>query len=206
MAIEITNWNIKNNITWYVRIIPDSFEYTYPESEITVELYLTEDDAYWQINLQSTGVIVVDTTDELEVILTDESSASESTGYFMIDYGWHLKLGNFPENISYRDEITIKITPFVDLPEISNPIYRNYSLIIKRAEVEVNSHTKYKISKEVSLAEHVIDINCGDIVKLNSDIRNIVDEYSQLERHVIVCEKDIIVSHFTIAKYQDMVK
>ncbi|MFA5706157.1 MAG: hypothetical protein WDA41_07365 [Candidatus Neomarinimicrobiota bacterium] len=190
MAFSITAWNINPNRVWFVRLSDAG-------SNIGVELYLTQADAEAQTNRQASGSTTGFGSD-IEVILTPDLGATVPA-VFYLDYTWHLKVSG-----SDGDETKIfKVKEFVDLDEISHPIYRNTDLITTRATAEIDAHTHAVIRKEVTLGSHIPDIEPGDIVTINSTRRG-KDELLQVTEHRIaaeISEETSLTSTLSIAGY-----
>jgi hypothetical protein len=173
MAFEITNWNIAENRAWYARIADLG------EDGIQIELYLTLADAQARANLQAQG----ETTGygaDVEVILINEDSATVPVTLFREDYEWHLLV----DGASGDDTVIFKIKEFVELDEISHPIYRNSALIEARAAAEIDAHTHAAIVRDITLGTHAPTMEPGDVVTLTSDRRGLDDMGQVFERTI----------------------
>lgn len=142
MALSIDNWNIKENIIWYVRLVTGA-------SNIEVELYLSESDATAQTNLQASGNSS-GFGSNLDVVLTNEAGATTPVSFFQEEYSWHIKV----TGASGDTAKIFKIKEFVELGEIIHSIYRSSDIIQRRATAEINAHTHARITKTALLGIH----------------------------------------------------
>ena len=174
MPFMVTAWNINPNRVWFVRLADAG-------STISVELYLTQADAEAQTNLRASGYTTGFGSD-LPVTLNIEPTTSVFVSFFQ-DYSWHLKVSGSDADPT----VIFQVKEFVDLDEISHPIYRNTDLITTRATAEIDTHTHAVIRKEIALGSHIPDIEPGDIVRINSTRRG-KDELLQVTEHRIAAE------------------
>jgi len=191
MAMEIDNWNISENILWYARLSDSG-------SSVLVELYLTQADAEAQTNLQASGESS-GYGSNLEVELTNEGDAVTPVSLFIADYDWHVMVSGASEDATR----VFKVREFVEMDEISHPIYRNSALITARATAEINAHTHAAIIRNISLGTHLPEIEAGDIAGLNSARRG-VDDLSQIHEHQIIGTPDSLVSEIETRKYLEL--
>jgi hypothetical protein len=174
MAFSIAAWNINPNRVWFVRLADAG-------SVISAELFLTQADAEAQTNRQASGA-TTGFGSALPVTLEYDLGATVPVTFFQ-DETWHLKVSG-----ADADPVKIyKIKEFVDLDEISHPIYRNTNLITTRATAEIDAHTHAVIRKEVGLGSHLPDLEPGDIVQINSTRRG-KNELLQVTEHRISAE------------------
>ena len=192
MAFSIANWNIAENIVWFVRLADaDS------GAGISVGLYLSQANAQSQTNKQASGSCGYGSNKD--VTLTNESGATKPVSLFRDDYGWHLTVSG-----AGGDSAKIfKVKEFVDLEEISHAIYRNSSLITARSMAEINAHTHAAIIRQISLGTHLPSIEIGNIARLTSTRRG-VDDYSQIVEHTITGAPDRLSSEVEIRKYLEL--
>ena len=188
MALSVGNWNIDENIVWYVRLADSG-------SAVSVEMYLTQADAETQTNLQAGGESS-GYGSSLEVTLTNEEEATTPVTFFRDEYSWHLVVAGQ----SGDDTKIFKVKEFVEMDEISHSIYRNSALITDRATAEINAHTHAAIVRNVSLGMHLPEIEVGDIAGLDTD-RHGVDDLSQVQEHQIIGTPDSLVSEIETRKY-----
>src|SRR4030043_279373 len=121
MALSVVNWNITENIVWFVRLVDTG-------TGISVKLYLSQADAEAQTNLQASGEST-EYGSELDITLDNEEGASTPVSLYQEGYEWHLIAAG-----QNGDPTKIfKVKEFVDLDEISHAIYRNSELITARA-------------------------------------------------------------------------
>lgn len=191
MALSIENWNIDENIEWYVRPSDSG-------SGVSVEMYLTQADAQAQTNLQASGESS-EYGSELEITLTNEEDAVTPVSLFREGYAWHLVVAG-----ESGDSAKIfKVKEFVEMEEISHPIYRNGELITARATAEINAHTHAVIVRNIVLGTHLPEIEAGQIVGLDSD-RLSIDDLSQIHEHQIIGTPDSLVSEVETQKYLEL--
>ena len=188
MALSIDNWNINENICWYVRLAAGT-------SNIDVELYLSESDASAQTNLQASG-ISTGFGSSREVALTNEEGATTPVSLFQEEYSWHLQV----TGASGDTAKIFKIKEFVELNEITNSIYRSSDIIQRRATAEINAHTHARITKTAPLGIHIPTLEVGQIVRLNSTRRN-VNELAQVLSHRIVGTPNSLINEIDMAKF-----
>ena len=83
----------------------------------------------------------------LEVHLISEEDASYQLSFFQDILPWHLKVSG-----ASADPVKIfKVKEFIDLDEISHPVFRNAGLSEIRARAEIDSHTHAKFFHSVEL-------------------------------------------------------
>lgn len=195
MTFDVTNWNIDENIDWYVRLEDTGVD-------ITVGLYKTESDAQHDNNrvAQATGIAYG--TDSSVTLVVE-------TGYtlelFQIEYTWHLKVTGAN---GYSAKV-YKISRFTDLPSITHSIFSNVDLIALKAKDEVDKHTHAQIKRDMPLGTHIPDIKVGDVVTINSTRRGI-NEVNQIVNHTIIAmnrgSEVQLTSNITTIKYLEMTK
>jgi hypothetical protein len=191
MALGIVNWNIAENIVWYVRLSDYG-------SGVSAELYLTQADAEAQTNLQASGQSS-GYGSALEIELTNEEDAETPVSLFIGQYAWHLVASG-----AAADPARIyRVRQFVELDEISHPIYRNSALIAARAQAEIDAHTHAAIIRSVVLGTHQPAIEPGDILALNSARRG-VDDLSQIHEHRIIGTPESLTSETETRKYLEL--
>ncbi len=191
MTLSIGNWNIDENIVWYVRLADTG-------SAVSVEMYLTQADAEAQTNLQASGESSGYGSD-LDVTLTNDPDATNPVSLFIDAYSWHLRVDG--EN---GDPVKVyKVKRFVEIDEISHSIYRNSILIAARAEAEINTHTHAAIIRDIVLGTHLPEIDVGQIAGLVSDRRG-VDDLSQIHEHRIIGTHNSLISEIETRKYMEL--
>jgi hypothetical protein len=188
MALSIENWNINENICWYVRMAAGV-------SSINAELYLSESDASAQTNLQASGSSLGFGVSR-EIALTNEESATTPVSLFQPEYTWHIKVSGESGDTTK----IFKIKEFVELDEITDSIYRSSYIIQRRATAEINAHTHAKITKTVPLGIHIPTLEVGQIVRLNSTRRS-VNELAQVLSHRIVGTPNSLINEIDMAKF-----
>lgn len=172
MAFSLDAWNVDVNRTWYVRLSDAG-------STILVGLYLTQANAEAQTSRQAYG----STTgfgSSLPVTLTNENGATVPVALYQDTYTWHLQ-------VSGQDGDATKVyrlKEFIELDEISHPIYRNADLINTRATAEIDAHTHAVTRKELDLGSHIPTLEPGQVVRLNSTRRGKDEKMQVLEHRV----------------------
>jgi hypothetical protein len=191
--LSISSWNIDPNRVWFVRLADNG-------ANIAVELYLNKANAQAQANRQAHG----NTSgfgSNLPVTLANDPGAAYPVSLFQPAYPWHLRVSG-----SDADPAKIyRIKEFVDLEEISHPVFRNAALITTRASAEIDAHTHARIAKEIELGSHLPTLEPGDTVRLNSTRRG-KDEILQAIEHRIQGEineggEARLTSTLTVAAY-----
>jgi len=191
MALSIVNWNIAENIVWYVRLENTG-------SAISVALYLSEADAEAETNAQAIGVSSAYGA-SLEITLNNASEATTPVSLFRDDYGWHLIVSG----ASGDSDKIFKIKEFVDLDEISHAIYRNGALIEARASAEIDAHTHAAIIRDIMLATHLPTLEPGDIINLDSDRRDL-DDMGQVFEHTITGTVNSLTDTIEMRKFLEL--
>ncbi len=170
--LEINGWNINPNRRWFVRLVAGA-------SDILAELYLTQADAEAQANRQASGR-TTGFGSGMPVALENDPGATHPVSFFQGAYSWHLKVSG-----QSGDPATIyRVAEFVELEEISHPIYRNSRLISTRATAEIDAHTHATVRTELDLGSHLPALEPGDVLRLNSSRRG-KDENRQVFEHRI---------------------
>jgi len=189
--MEIENWNIAENIVWYARLSDSG-------SGVSVEFYLTQTDAEARTSLQASGESS-GYGSEMEVELTNEGDAVTPVSLFIEDYDWHVTVSGESEDPTR----IFKVREFVEMDEISHPVYRNSALIAARAAAEINAHTHAAIIRNIFLGTHLPEIEVGQIAGMDSARRG-VDDLSQIHEHQIIGTPDSLVSEIEIRKYLEL--
>lgn len=174
MPFAINTWNIEPNRLWFVKLSDSG-------TDIHCGLYLTEADAAAGTGLQAAGSCAYGSS--MAVLLTVDPAASVGISNFQSAYNYHFLVSGSPGD---PDKI-IRIAEFVELDEISHPIYRNADIITTRAKAEIDSHTHAVLSKDIALGSHLPTLEPGDVVRLNSTRRG-KDELLQVMSHRISAE------------------
>jgi len=191
MAFSIINWNIAENIVWYVRLTDSG-------AAVSVELYLNQADAEDQVNLQASGESS-GYGSNLEITLTNEEGATTPVSLFQDAYDWHLVVAGQNGD----DTKIFKVREFVDMDEVAHPAYRNSALLEARATAEINAHTHARINRTVTLGVHFPDLDAGDILGIDSDRRSI-DDLQQVLEHRIVGTPQSLVSEVDAVKFLEL--
>jgi len=190
MALGLKNWNIAENIVWFVRLSDSG-------TGVSVEMYLTQADAESRTNLQAAGEGGYGT--DVEIALTKEPGASVPVSPFQGEYSWHLVVSGE----SGDGTKILKVREFVEMDEISHPIYRNAALIASRAAAEINAHTHAAIIRNIGLGTHLPEMEPGRVLRVNS-ARHGVNDLSQVREHRILGTPDTLVSELEAWKYMEL--
>jgi len=188
MTFAISDWNVNPNLLWFVKIIDDG-------SDMLVGLFRTLADA--QAN--SNRVAYMNSpfgTDESVVLVDDNESV---ISYFNDALAYHLK-------VSGADSDTAKIfqvSPFVDLPDINNSIYRSESLIQQKAINEINKHTHIATRRDMGIANHIPLMKVGEVCRINSNLRN-MDVLTTIDDLNIIGTKEALINQIGTVQYTDL--
>jgi hypothetical protein len=159
--LELQNWNVKPNQTWFVHV-----------NSLTVTLYETEVDMLAVLNAIAVGTA---DADSLETVLTYVDEYEGDFEFYYQDVAYHMSLSEVIAGDRY-----FKIKPLTDLAEIRHPIYNNSTIILMRGQAELNLHTYTILGRELLLGVHVPEMESGDVVDLTSTRRNVTSEKSQI--------------------------
>jgi len=187
--IALQNWNVKPNQIWYVSVT----------SAGVVTLYDTLADVTNGTNPVATGIADAD----LLVILTYVSPETVMD-YYYTDLVYHLSLSALPTGTR-----KFKVKPLTDLSEIRHAIYNNSNITISRGQAELNLHTYAIKGREIVLATHLPELECGDKVDLTSTRRNKTAEKSQVLAQTIAGEvsdggETSLVTTINVANYVEL--
>lgn len=175
MALSIVASNLNPNRLWYVKLSDAG-------TGIAVELFLTEADADAGTNRQAHGTST-GYGSSVEVVLNADPGATVEISTFQTGQTWHLKVGGAGSDPT----VVERMAEFVELDEISHPIYRNADLITTRATAEIDAHTHARLQKDIDLGSHLPTLEPGDILRLNSTRRG-KNELLQVAEHRISAE------------------
>jgi hypothetical protein len=159
--LELQNWNVKPNQTWFVHV-----------NNLTVTLYETEVDMLAVLNAIAVGTA---DADSLETVLTYVDEYEGDFEFYYQDVAFHVSLSEVIAGDRY-----FKIKPLTDLAEIRHPIYNNSTIILMRGQAELNLHTYTILGRELLLGSHIPEMEPGDVVDLTSTRRNVTSEKSQI--------------------------
>lgn len=163
--VEIQDWNVKPNQTWYIMV--DGY---------SVSLYSTLADLQANTNVVATGTADSAT---LRAVLAYASSGEELDYYYQ-DVAYHLTLSAY----SSIGKHYFKLKPMTDLSEIRHPIYNNPSLVEMRGEAELDLHTYAVLKREVTLGVHFPEMEPGEII-YDSSTRRGKSRTAQILSHTI---------------------
>lgn len=188
--MELMNWNVKPNDTWYVQV-----------TGTLVILYNTQADMLAGINAVSYGVA----DSSLNVVLTPVDEYDTVELYYQ-DLPYHLSLSVILGD-EYDEGITryFKVKPLTDISEIRHPIYNNSNIVLMRGEAELNLHTYCRLNKELVLGVHLPTVEAGDIISYQSTRRN-KTEKSQILSQTISGDTDSIITKVQVATYTELTR
>jgi len=189
MTISIVNWNVAENVPWYVRIADNG-------TGLDVELYAAQADAAAQTNLQAGGA-TAGYGSELDVTLTAAEGASVTLWQDV--YAWHLQVAGQAGDATR----ILRVGSFVDLEEIVHPIYRDEALITRRAAAEIDAHTHARLAKMLTLGTHLPELEVGDILQVDSARRG-MSIMAQVDGHTIDGDPDALISTVTVSGYLEL--
>ena len=190
MSFVITEWNLNPNRLWFIKLSDIG-------STMQIDLYPTEADADADTNKVATASAFFGTN--VEIILEMTETGTPAISLFNSSISCHLK-------VSGADSDTTKIfqiSPFVDLPDINNSIYRTEALIHKKAINEINKHTHIAIRRDIGIAVHVPSLQIGDICRMDSTRRD-MDILSTLDELLIIGTKDSLINQIGTVEYTDL--
>jgi hypothetical protein len=194
--LTLQNWNVSPNQTWYVKVTGDS------GSGMIVALYETLADMIAETNLYASGIVDSDT---FEVILSNESFVE--LAYYYEDYPAHLTVSKLLTGTAYR---TFKLRPLTDISEIDHAVYNNSNITISRGQAELDLHTYGILGRSIDLATHLPELECGDVVELNSTRRNKLENSQVLSMTISGSQSDGGTSELTtsieVANYLELTR
>lgn len=187
--LEIQDWNVSPNQTWYVMV-----------DGLSVYLYATQADLEADINVVASGTADPDT---LKTVLF-YASTLEAMNYYYQDWESHLTLSAYVTTGKHY----FKLKPMTDLSEIRHPIYNNASIVEMRGEAELNLHTYAVLKRELTLGTHIPEMEVGEIV-YHSSTRRGLSRTSQILAQTIsgASEGDgscYLLNTITVANYMEL--
>jgi hypothetical protein len=188
--LELQNWNVKPNTTWYVQV-----------TGTLVILYDTQAEMLEASNAVAYGV--ADSSRNVVLYPVDEYDTLE---LYYEDLPYHLSLSTILGD-EYDEGITryFKVKPLTDISEIRHPIYNNSNIVLMRGEAELNLHTYCRLNKELVLGVHLPTAEAGDIISYQSARRN-KTEKSQILSQTISGDTDSIITKISVATYTELVR
>ncbi len=186
MAFSITNWNVSENREWFVRLYDTG-------SATGVQFFHSQADAESETNVVDSGTASYG--------VGQDCTLTGDTEFFQADYDWHLQVTG-----SGGDATKIfRVREFVELDEILHSIYRTSALVEARATYEINMHTHATMKRDLPLAQHLPELEIGDIMRLDSTRRG-VNDLSQVISHTITGEKDSLTTHIETVKFVEVTR
>jgi len=187
--LELKNWNVKPNQTWFVHV------YSY-----TVTIYESEVDMLAVSNAIAVGTADADSLETVLTYVVDE----EDVELYYQDVAYHVSLSEVIAGHRY-----FKIKPLTDLAEIRHPIYNNSTIILMRGQAELNLHTYTILGRDLVLGSHIPEMESGDVVDLTSVRRGVTSEKSQILSQTIsgsVSEDGTasLVNSIKVANYMEL--
>ncbi|MBU8911949.1 MAG: hypothetical protein KOO65_11825 [Desulfobacterales bacterium] len=190
MSFTIAEWNINPNRHWYVKLADAG-------SEISVKLYPTAADAVADTNLVAEGTAAFGTASE--AVLTMDDAGSPEISLFNAAMTYHLKVSGADSDATK----TFNVTPFVDLPDINNSIYRSEALINKKAIAEINRHTHTAKIRSIVAGNHNPALVTDDVLGVQSAMRGI-DVLTTVSERVIIATPDSLTDQIETIEYADV--
>lgn len=190
MSFSVTAWNLNPNRDWYVKLSDSG-------ADILVELYPTQSDAEGGTNLTASGT--ADFGSNSQVMLTMASGGSPEISLFDAKATYHLKVAGQDADATK----IFHISPFVDLPGITHGIYQSEGMISPRASYEINAHTHTSKIKSIGIANHIPEMQAGDILRIQST-RLAVDVLTEITDLTISGTTDSLVNTVETIEYVDL--
>lgn len=190
MSFELTDWNLNPNQLWFIKITDSG-------SLIEVGLYTTQVDASSGTNAQVLGEVSYGT--DVSVVLENTEDSTIAISFFTSDETYHLKVSGQNGD----DDIILQVSPFVDLPDITNSIYRSEELISKRVTNEINIHTHSAKRRDIGIASHEPELQVSDVCRIYSSFRGI-DVLTVLEELIIVGTQNALINQIGTVEYTDL--
>ncbi len=184
--LEIVNWNIDENLLWYVRLWADA-------GGVGVSLHHDQDDAHSGSNAVAQAVST-GYGDAQPVLF------SSGVDKFIERYDWHILVAGQSDD----DMRVIEVQPFVDLPEISHKIYANDVIAMQRAQAEIDAHTHMEIRNGVGCAVHYNVVDIGQKVAIPSGRAGAVT--GTVTEHKISGQPDRLVSSLEITSFMEVTR
>ncbi len=174
MPFSIDSWNVDPNRLWFLKLSDSG-------SDIQCALYLTEADAEADTSPQAAGSCAYGSS--MEIVLTADPGATVQISFFQGTQDFHFLV----TGASGDPDAIVRVAEFVELDEISHPIYRNADIITTRAKAEIDAHTHAVLSKDIALGSHLPTLEPGDVIRLNSTRRG-KNELLQVVDHRLSAE------------------
>lgn len=190
MAFSVVDWNLNPNIRWYV-VLSDS------GSGISVDLYNDHPDNSPPL-VASAGV---DYGYEIKVTLTQADGSPEDIEKFNETLDFHMKVNGQSGDSTKR----FQIGPFVDLPDIEDPIYQSEDLISLRSYKEIHEHTRTKITRNIDLSSYEDEIGVGDVITLDLN-REGINENLDVQSFTIRGSIDSVTKSLECVHYERFYK
>jgi len=193
----ILDWNVNPNQIWYIALIgEDEYE------DMQVFLYETLVDMYAGTNAVASGTVNSET---FQVVLTD--SLDVEMDYYYDDYSVHLTV----TGILYGPVVRyFKIKPLTDISEINHSIYNNSLITLSRGEAELDLHTYAILGRELVLGIHVPELECGNIVELDSTRRNKIENSQVLSQTIVGTQSDdgesSLITTINVVNYVELLR
>jgi len=190
MSFIIADWNINPNRNWYVKLIDTG-------TRISVKLYPTQADAAADTNLVAEGTADYGTASESALSMDDAGTPEISVFNTALTY--HLKVSGQNGDATK----TFNVTPFIDLPDINNNIYRSETLIQKKATSQINQHTHTAKIRSIGVGNHNPILSTDDVLSIQSTMRdlNVLATVSEL---VIIATPDSLTDQVEAIQYTDV--
>jgi hypothetical protein len=202
MAASIYLSNLNPNQKWFANISAlDSESHAGGESadEAIVELYNTQAEAEARTGRVAYGLFNFGTA--VRVTLVNDTEDPD-IGLFNSQDAWHLRV-TFNEGDA--DSIR-EFGPMTDLDDVIDSLLVTDTMCEARAKLEVDKATHLKVTRELSLATHIQELECLP----TGDKRNLTDNMRDLNQQVRVDgvrihgDKDLLRDTLTVVEFEDL--
>lgn len=188
MSADIILSNIIPNQNWYAKLSDAG-------ADGLIELFNTA--AYAQAGTHRVAYASFEFGTSVEVVLINDAEDPE-IDYFNSYSAWHLI-------VTLLNGDSTSIIPFgpdTILPEIIDPLLVTDQAREDRAKLEIDKHTKIKISRTVTLGTHIQGLEVNDKRKLVDPARGL-NQQVRVDDIRIVMEKDSVTDIITVTEYED---
>jgi len=201
MAADIYISNLDPNQRWFAKLSAITSEESIVDSadEVLVELFNSQSDAEAGINRVAHGSLSFGTA--IRVTLTDDPEEPE-IGLFNPNDTWHLRV-TFTEG---DGDAIIEFGPMTDLDEVIDPLLVTDVMCEARAKLEVDSATNMTITRQLSIATHIQELEClptGDKRNLTDNMRGI-NQQVRIDKIEIHGDKDSLRDILTTVEFKGL--
>lgn len=202
MAASIYLTNLNPNQKWFANISAlDSESHAGGESadEAIIELYNTR--AYAEARTHRVAYGLFNFGTAVRVILVNDSEDPDIE-LFNTQDDWYLRV-TFNEGDA--DAIR-EFGPMTDKDDIINPLLVTDAMCKDRAQLEIDKSTHLKITRQLSLATHIQELEClptGDKRNLTDNMRNL-DQQVRVDEIRIQGDKDSLRDTLTVVEFENI--